>query len=110
MFGLRSLEERCYEGKACVRFTYRVAIENEEPLVVWFMRKNHDSRNWTLKTIIETYNGNHSYVFSFAHPSSRCNLESIAAYGLRILQSSLQREIQSKSNIDFAIGDAISGM
>lgn len=110
MFGLRNLEERCYEGKACVRFTYKVAIEGEEPLVVWFMRKNGNAREWTLKTIVETPLGNHPYVLKFTHPSTKPNIENMAAFGLRTLQAYIQQEIQSKMAIDFAIGDATAGM
>lgn len=113
MLKLKDLENRVYKGKICVRFEVQVPTDNEgNSLYARFERMSSDENHWNMNIVTKRTRDKDSEVYNFGYimPKSNLPLELIAATGLRYFQLHLKEEIQDKSNLDFIIGDIVSGM
>lgn len=115
MLKLKDLQNRAYNGKLCIRFECRVPIDKEKSVLATFTREFGTqicSDMWNMQVIMGRTRDKDSEVYNFSYvmPKSNLPLELIAATGLRYFQLHIKEEIQFKSNLDFALGDVLSGM
>lgn len=115
MLQLKDLKNRVYSDKRCVRFEVIIPIGNNKAELAQFFKEtnnNEDHETWTMRIIFDRTRDKDSevYTFSYILPKANIPLELIAATGLRYFQLKLKEEIQNKSNLDFVLGDILSGM
>lgn len=113
MITLKDLKNRVYSGKECVRFEYNIQIDKEHEILATFKkRQNIDSTEWNMQIITNRTRDKDSEVYNFGYVMPRDNLplELIAATGLKYFQLYIKEEIQTKSNLDFELGNILKGM
>lgn len=112
MIELKDLENRVYRNKSCIEFSYSIKNEKGEEILKVRFNKQGLENQWNLRIIIDRTRDADSQVYNFGYvmPRSNLPLELIAATGLRYFQMHLKEEIQKKSELDFALGEAIKGM
>lgn len=115
MIEFKDLEDRRYEGRDCVAFTVRITELKEdgtELLNVRFTRHKNNRKLWCLFCTLDKTRVKDTdvYAIQYEMPKENMNLELIAASGLRLLGMEIKEEIQKKSELDFIIGEATSGM
>lgn len=113
MIEFKDLEDKRYEGRDCVAFTVRIVDEKQnEILKVSFNRHKNNHKLWiAFCTIGRTkVKDTDVYALQYEMPKENMNIELIAASGLRLLDMEIKEEIQKKIEVDFAIGEATSGM
>lgn len=115
MLKLKDLQNRVYSGKVCTRFECKIPIDKDKSLLAMFIREFAGqvcSDMWRMQVVTDRTRDKDSEVYNFTYvmPKSNLPLELIAATGLRYFQLHLKEEIQNKSNLDFVLGDILSGM
>ena len=112
MIKFKDLQNKIYEGKECIRFEHEIKVDEKCKILAMFKRKNSGLTEWNMQIIFSRTRDKDSEVYNFGYvmPRSDLPLELIAATGLRYFQLYLKEEIQMKSNLDFEIGNIISGM
>ena len=113
MIRLKDLQNRVYSGKQCVRFEVAIPIDDKRFNMAQFTKVALSSDcHWNMRIITNRTREKDSEVYNFGYIMPRDNLplELIAATGLKYFQAYLKEEVQLKSNVDFAIGEIISGM
>lgn len=115
MISFKNLQNKVYSGKQCVRFEVAIEVKDKSYVMAQFVNVGYNKpvRNeWNMRLILNRTRDKDTEVYNFGYVMPRDNipLELIAATGLRYLQLYLKEEIQTKSNMDFAIGELVSGM
>lgn len=115
MLKREDLKNRVYSGKHCVRFEVAIPIGDNRYKLAQFCKEqnpNADQETWSMRILFDRTRDKDTevYTFSYILPKANIPLELIAATGLRYFQLRLKEEIQSKSNMDFVLGDMLSGM
>lgn len=115
MISFKDLQNKVYSGKQCVRFEVAIQVEDKTYVLAQFTKVQHEhtlSNEWNMRIILNRTRDKDTEVYNFGYIMPRDNLplELIAATGLRYMQLYLKGEIQHKSNMDFAIGELVSGM
>lgn len=113
MLELKNLENRVYEGKTCVEFTYFLRDEKGNKLQRFtFVRDEVNERQWTMRVLIDRTCDADSQLYNFTYiiQGAKAPLNLICAVGLKYFVLCLREEIQTKSDYDFLISDAIRGM
>ena len=112
MIKFKDLQNKIYDDKECVRFEYEIKADEKHKIIATFRRLKSGSAEWNMQVIFLRTRDKDSEVYNFGYvmPRSDLPLELIAATGLRYFQLYLKEEIQMKSNLDFEIGNIISGM
>lgn len=113
MIKLNDLKNRIYSDRNCIRFEYEVP--NGESKTTALFKKQQSTENgdiWRMQIVFDRNVDKDSEVYNFTYvlPKANIPLELIAATGLRYFQLRLKEEIQNKSNMDFTLGDILSGM
>ena len=115
MIKLKDLQNRVYSDKDCMRFDYLIPVEDKEPILAVFTKKVQEGRElhtWNMKIVIDRTRDKDSEVYNFSYvmPRNGLPLELIAATGLRFFQLYLKEEVQTKSNLDFELGNILQSM
>lgn len=113
MITLKDLKNRVYSGKECVRFEYNIQIDKEHEILATFKKqRNIDSTEWNMQIVTNRTRDKDSEVYNFGYVMPRDNLplELIAATGIKYFQLYIKEEIQTKSNLDFELGNILQGM
>lgn len=113
MLELKNLENRVYEGKNCVEFTYFLRDEKGNKLQRFsFFRDEVDEKKWTMRVLIDRTGDADSQLYNFTYiiQSPKAPLNLVCAVGLKYFVLYLREEIQTKSDYDFLISDVIRGM
>lgn len=108
MVKLKELTNRAYKEKECIGFDYQVKDEKGEVLVNAHFDKKAP-KEWWMRIILGRTRDADSQVYNFGYtlPKEGMDLAIICAIGLKYFQLYLKEEIQTKSTIDFAIGDLV---
>lgn len=111
MILLKELGNRAYKEKECIGFEYKVKDEKGDVLVSAQYTKRAPTE-WWMRVIFDRTRDADSQVYNFGYklPKEGMDLVLIAAIGLKYFQMYLKEEVQSKSMIDFAIGDLVKDM
>lgn len=111
MITLKDLTNKVYKGRTCTRFEY-IVKSDEDFIVVNFERKEDNPAEWNMRIILDRTSRKDSDVYNFGYimPRENLPLELIAATGLRYFQLYLKEEVQTKSNLDFIVGEIVRGM
>ena len=111
MITFKDLTNRVYSDKECIRFEYEF-IANERRVVACFERDVENKTEWNMHIVFGRTRDKDSEVYNFGYvmPKEDLPLTLITATGLRFFQLHIQREVQEKSNLDFAISEIIKGM
>lgn len=115
MLKREDLKNRVYSGKQCTRFEVLIPIGDNLVELAQFFKEpnaNEDQETWFMRIVFDRTRDKDSEVYTFKYtlPKIGVPLELIAATGLRYFQLRLKEEVQNKSNMDFIIGDMLSGM
>lgn len=113
MLTLKDLDNRVYSGKICSEFNYTLKDDKGRPKFrANFIRGQEDENEWQMRIVLDRTRDADSQVYTFRYimPKSNLPLELIAATGLRYFQLYLKEEIQTKSEYDFILGNALKGM
>lgn len=96
------------ETKVCLHFEYDLSIDNGDNtfMVLTFRFNRTGDKTWMVELVI----GYQVYKVEFDVPKNNMDLTMVAAFGLRHIQYQIEQEVQSKSIIDFSIGDTIKDM
>lgn len=110
MLKLKDLQNRVYSGRECIRFEVPVPIGDNKFVLAQFAKPAYCT--WDMRIVLNRTRDKDSevYTFSYIMPKDNVPLELIAATGLKYFQLYLKEEVQTKSGMDFAIGEMISGM
>lgn len=111
----KDLKNRVYSGKHCVRFEVAVPIGNNMAELAQFFKEPNETseqETWMMRIVFDRTRDKDAEVYAFRYtlPKANIPLELIAATGLKYFQLKLKEEIQNKSNLDFMLGDMLSGM
>lgn len=111
MVSQKELINRAYKEKECIGFDYQLKDENDNVLVNAQFGKRAPTE-WWMRVVLDRTRDADSQVYNFGYvlPRENMDLTMVCAIGLRYFQLYLKDEIQSKSAIDFAIGDVTAGM
>lgn len=111
MITLKNLQNRVYSGKNCVRFECTIPTNKEHWILASFKRMDNQNE-WNMQIILDRTRDKDSEVYNFGYimPRNGLPLELIAATGLKYFQLYLKEEVQTKSNLDFEIGNLLQGM
>ena len=112
MLSLGDLKNRVYSGKQCMRFECMFTVEDKPTIAVFERKKSVESNEWNMRVIIDRTRDKDSDVYNFGYimPRSDLPLELIAATGLKYFQLYLREEVQTKSLMEFSIGEMLEGM
>lgn len=116
MLSLKDLENRVYSGKECVGFQLSLSNGSSCSINATFSREGSTgiemSPKWTMLVLIPrtAFKDSDVYCIHYEMPRNDLPLTLVAACGLRLLQAQLKEEVQSKSDLDFLIGDITKGM
>lgn len=110
MIRLKDLQNRVYSGKQCISFEFPLKISDELAVVAKFTTDLYCQ--WNMQVVLPRTRDKDSDVYNFSYlmPKSNLPLELIAATGLKYFQLYLKQEIQTKSDLDFMLGEITSGM
>lgn len=103
------------DDKQLVGFSYDVVDHDGDKEHSYFIAdwtKCDDIGVWNMRVVLMRTRDSDSQVYNIRYQMPRDGLpvELIAATGLKYFQLSLKEEIQTKSNIDFAIGELVKDM
>ena len=112
MLSLGDLKNRVYSGKQCMRFECMFMAEDKPIIAAFERKKSVESNEWNMRVIIDRTRDKDSDVYNFGYimPRSDLPLELIAATGLKYFQLYLREEVQTKSLMEFSIGEMLEGM
>lgn len=117
MIKSNELVNRKYDGKNPVGFDYWLDIGTDEKvqpirICVTFIQMQDIKTSWLLKTQFERTGiaDTQCYYINYDMPREHLPLELICATGLRYLMMQMQDEIQTRSNVIFAISTTTEGM
>ena len=114
MIKFKDLQNRVYSGKECVRFEYALMFNDQYVYAQFQKQKGQFAQpnQWNMQIIFGRTNDKDSEVYNFGYvmPKDNLPLELIAATGLKYFQLYIKQEIQAKSNLDFELGDILTGM
>ena len=101
----------CING-TCVDFDYILKLEDNKRIRFRFTREKDSPSVWTMHVILKRTRDADSQVYNFGYqlPKANMDLTMVAAIGLKYFQMYLKEEIQSKSQLDFALGEITNGM
>lgn len=111
MIRLKDLQNRVYSGKSCIRFEYEFDLDQNKTICAVFKRVS-ETNTWKMSILLERTRDKDSEVYNFMYalPKDDVPLELVAAVGLRYFQLHIKEEVQTKSNMDFIIGEIIEGV
>lgn len=114
MLKLKDLDNRVYSGKTCLEFSYTLKDEKGKPKFrANFTRCQEENEDeWQMRIVLDRtrYADSNVYIFEYIMPKSNLPLALIAATGLKYFQLYLKKEIQTKSEYDFMLGDILKDM
>lgn len=112
MLTLKDLENRVYNGKNCVAFSYSVLNEKKERQFVARFETGKERNEWNMQIVLGRTRDADSQVYSFGYlmPMPGLPLTLIAATGLRYFQLHLKEELNTKTQYDFMLSDILKGM
>lgn len=112
MLKLKDLTNRKYVEKQCKAFEYELKGEKDARILVAKFEVGANENEWSMQIVLDRTRDADSQVYKFDYVMPRNNLplELIAATGLKYFQLYLKEEVQSKINIDFALGEKLEGM
>lgn len=112
MLTLKDLNNRVYSGKICSEFSYILKDDKGKPKFKANFTRGQEENEWQMRIVLDRTRDADSQVYTFGYimPKSNLPLELIAATGLKYFQLYLKEEVQSKINIDFALGEKLEGM
>lgn len=95
----------------CVAFDYMLNVDDEK-IRCRFTRDKDEPLVWNMMVIMKRDRDADSQVYNFGYqlPKYGMSLTMIAAIGLKYFQMYLKQEIQKKMNMDFMLGEVVSGM
>ena len=110
MIKFKDLENKTYRGKNCIGFEYTINAEKTQ-IQATFKRALDRPTEWTMRIVSDRTRDKDSEVYNFGYIMPRDNLPLtlIAATGLKYFQLYLNEEIQTKSNINFELGEILQG-
>lgn len=110
MLRFKDLQNKVYSGKTCIRFECTIQVDDETSIEAMFKRVN--ATQWNMQVIFGRTNEKDSEVYNFGYimPKEGLPLELIAATGLKFFQLYLKQEVQTKSNMDFVLGNVLNDM
>lgn len=114
MIKFKDLQNRVYSGKTCIRFEYGIMVDDQY-VVARFEKQTKPTsipNEWNMQIIFGRMRNKDSEVYNFGYvmPKDNVPLELICATGLKYFQLHIKEEIQAKSNLDFELGDILTGM
>lgn len=111
MIKLKDLQNRVYRGKSCIKFEYDIIIE-EKHMFARYTRDLANPTTWNMQIVFDRTKDKDSEIYNFGYvmPRDGLPLEIIAAVGFKYFQLYLKEEIQTKSNLEFEIGNILQGM
>ena len=100
---------KIYRDKKCVAFDYVIDIEGK---AIDIRFKKRESKQWNVRIVLDKTDTRDSNVYEFDYilPKENMDIVMIASIGLRYFQMCLKEEIQTKMNLDFALGEITEGM
>lgn len=112
MIRLKDLQNRVYSGKCCVRFEYEFDVDQNKTVTAIFKRLSDNADTWKMTIVLDRTRDKDSEVYNFMYalPKGTVPLELVAAVGLRYFQLHIKEEVQTKSNMDFIIGEIVEGV
>lgn len=113
MIKFGELKNKVYRNKECVQFEYGIPLnEGKHVYYAKFNRQENNSLEWNMQIIFGRTRDKDSEVYNFGYimPREGLPLELIAATGLKYLQLHIKEEVQAKSNLDFTLGEILTGM
>lgn len=112
MLKLKDLTNRQYVEKKCKAFEYELKGEKDVRILVAKFEVGANENEWSMQIVLDRTRDADSqvYKFDYAMPRNNLPLELIAATGLKFFQLYLKDEVQSKINIDLALGEKLEGM
>lgn len=114
MIKFKDLQNRVYSGKQCVRFEYVFTVGDNNTVAMFERQtgKLAQPNEWNMQIIFGRTRDKDSEVYNFGYvmPKEGLPLELIAATGLKYFQLYIKEEIQIKSNLDFELGNILTGM
>lgn len=112
MIKFKDLQNRVYSGKECVRFEYEIPLSEKKTVKAFFEKQKTDLEEWNMRIVFDRTRDKDSEVYNFGYvmPREKLPLELIAATGLRYFQLHIKEEVQTKSNLDFTLGNIFQGM
>ena len=105
------LVNRCNVDGKCIDFDYFVNLDNSR-IRFRFTRDKNQLSIWNMMVVIKRTRDADSQVYNFGYqlPKENMDLTMVAAIGLKYFQLYLKEEIQSKSNLEFCLGEITLGM
>ena len=112
MLKLKDLTNRQYVEKRCKAFEYELKDEKDTRIMVAKFEVGTNENEWSMQIVLDRTRDADSQVYKFDYimPRNNLPLELIAATGLKFFQLYLKEEVQSKINIDFALGEKLEEM
>lgn len=115
MIKRKDLDLHTNVGRQCVGFSYTLKNNEGKMLKAEFSATDYHSgqpKEWFMQIIFDRTRDADSQVYGFGYimPRAGLPLELIAATGLKYFHLYLKEEVQTKSNIDFALGVELEGM
>lgn len=99
MLELKNLENRVYEGKNCVEFTYFLRDEKGNKLQRFsFFRDEVDEKKWSMRVLIDRTGDADSQLYNFTYiiQSSKAPLNLVCAVGLKYLCYILEKKFKPR--------------
>lgn len=98
----------------CVDFDYIINIEDLR-IRCRFSRNNnadYELPTWLLIVLLKRDGVKDSEVYNFSYqvPKANMDLTMVAAIGIKYFQMYIKKEIESKTGLDFVLGDITNGM
>lgn len=112
MIKFKDLQNRVYSGKQCIRFEYAIMVGDKYIYAQFQRQPGETGQHWNMQIIFGRTRDKDSEVYNFGYimPKDNLPLELIAATGLKYFQLYLKEEVQAKINLDFTLGDILTGM
>lgn len=95
----------------CIDFDYILKTENSR-IRFRFTRDKNQPSVWSMMVVFKRTRDADSQVYNFGYqlPKDNMDLTMVAAIGLKYFQLYLKEEVQTKSMLDFALGEITNGM
>ena len=108
MIERKNIENRVYDGKQCVGFSVYIEIDGKK---YEFKYTRENETTWRMLFVLDRTQDSDSQVYNVRYtlPSKSIPLETLAATGLMLFQSTLQNEVSIKSLINFSLGEILNG-
>lgn len=96
----------------CIDFDYYLEVDNGPRIRYRFTRDKNQLYVWNMMVVINRTSDADSQVYNINYqlPKANMDLTMVAAIGLKYFQLYLKKEIQLKSNVEFALGEITANM